>query len=83
MADLPKQRLAVSERPFMYIGCDYFGPMIVKLSKQTRSNPKTSERYGVLCTCLTVRALHLELADDLPTHSFIFHLRTEMYSCCT
>jgi len=75
MSDLPYERLATNQPPFTYTGVDYFGPMVVKLNKQTRSNQRTSKRYGVLFTCLTVRAIHLELANDLSTDSFILAAR--------
>ena len=75
MSDLPRERLATNEPPFTYTGVDYFGPLIVKLTKQTRSNQRTSKRYGVLFTCLTFRAIHIELANDLSTDSFLLALR--------
>ena len=75
MADLPKERLGLREQAFTYTGVDFFGPMIVKLSKKTRSNQATAKRYGAIFTCLTVRAVHLELAGDLSTDAFIMALR--------
>ena len=75
MGDLPKERVAIGERPFTYTGVDYFGPMTVKLSKKTRSNPALAKRYDALFTCLTTRAIHLELAGDLSTDCFIMALR--------
>ena len=47
----------------------------MKLSKRTRSNQAAAKRYGVLFTCLTARAVHLEIAGDMSTDSFIFALR--------
>ena len=75
MSDLPKERLAIGEKPFTYTGIDYFGPITVKLSKKTRLNPALAKRYGVIFTCLTTRAIHLELAGDLSTDCFIMALR--------
>ena len=71
MGNLPIERLSTKEHAFTFTGVDYFGPIQVKLSKRTRSNVATSKRYGVLFTCLTVRAIHLELAGDLSTDAFI------------
>lgn len=65
MADLPAGRLAAHEPPFSYVGVDYFGPIEVK---QGRSMVK---RYGVVFTCLAIRAVHLEKADSLDTDSCI------------
>ena len=69
MADLPLARLAAAEPPFTHTGVDYFGPLLIK---QGRSEVK---RYGCLMTCMTVRAVHLELAADLTTSSFLNALR--------
>ena len=75
MSDLPEERLAYNEPAFSFTGTDYFGPLIVKQSKKTRQNLGQCKRYGVVFTCLTTRALHLELAGDLSTDSFILALR--------
>ena len=54
---------------------DYFGPLGVKLSKRTRSNQATAKKYGILFTCLTTPAVHLEIAGDMSIDSFILALR--------
>ncbi|XP_062708368.1 uncharacterized protein LOC134288235 [Aedes albopictus] len=69
MAPLPAARLAHHERAFTYTGVDYFGPLLVKLG---RSNVK---RWIALFTCLTVRAVHLEVAYTLSTESCISCVR--------
>ena len=69
MADLPKERVTPNDPPFTYVGVDYFGPMEVK---QGRSRVK---RYGCLFTCLTVRAVHIEIAHSLDVDSMINALR--------
>ncbi|XP_062713506.1 uncharacterized protein LOC134290388 [Aedes albopictus] len=56
-------------RPFSYIGIDYFGPMNVVVGR------RTEKRWGVLITCLTVRAIHLEVAHSLTTDSCILAIR--------
>ena len=65
MANLPEDRLAVNEAPFSYVGIDCFGPFFVK---RGRSQEK---HYGVIFTCLVIRAVHIEVAPDLSTTSFI------------
>ncbi|XP_014217295.1 uncharacterized protein LOC106645853 [Copidosoma floridanum] len=69
MAALPEGRLAYRQRPFTHCGVDYFGPMLVKIG---RSRVK---RWGVLFTCLTTRAVHLEIACSLATSSMIMALQ--------
>ncbi|XP_036347052.1 uncharacterized protein LOC118756395, partial [Rhagoletis pomonella] len=69
MSPLPDARLAAYCRPFSYVGVDYFGPMMVAVR---RSREK---RYGVLFTCLTIRAVHLELVSSLSTDSCIIAVR--------
>lgn len=69
MGQLPIERLTPNVPVFTYTGIDYFGPMIVKVR---RTNVK---RYGVLFTCLTVRAIHIEIANDLTTDACIMAIR--------
>ncbi|XP_055628950.1 uncharacterized protein LOC129770264 [Toxorhynchites rutilus septentrionalis] len=69
MADLPKARLAAFVRPFSYLGIDYFGPMQVVVGR------RVEKRWGVLATCLTTRAIHIELAHSLTTDSCIMCLQ--------
>lgn len=69
MADLPAARLAAFTRPFTYVGIDYFGPMDVVIGR------RTEKRWGMLITCLTIRAIHIELVHSLNTNSCIMGLR--------
>ncbi|XP_068742045.1 uncharacterized protein [Montipora capricornis] len=69
MADLPPERVASQEPPFTYVGVDCFGPFHVKRGRCLE------KRYGVLFTCLTIRAVHVEIAHSLDTSSFINALR--------
>ena len=69
MADLPEDRLTPEKPPFSFVGIDYFGPLEVK---QGRSRVK---RYGCLFTCLTARAIHIEIAHSLGTDSMVNALR--------
>ena len=83
MADLPLCRLDVEAGVFNYCGVDYWGPMLVKARRST------VKRWGCLFTCMTTRAVHLELADSLESDDFLLCLRAffgrrghpqEMYS---
>ena len=67
LALLPKTRLQSSLRAFAKVGVDYVGPF---LTKQGRGR-KRAKRYLCLFTCLTTRAVHLEMAYSLDTDSFI------------
>ena len=71
MGQLPNERTAVFDPVFTNTGVDYFGPILVKNSKRIRFTSGYNKRYGVLLTCLTTRATHLELAGDLSTDLFI------------
>ena len=67
--DHPKSRLAHHRRPFTYTGLDYFGPLTVTAGRQH------VKRYVALFTCLTTRAVHLEIATSLTADSAILALR--------
>ena len=71
MADLPSDRV-VSDLPvFSNTGVDYFGPLMV-----SRGRGRVREkRYGVIFTCLSSRAMHLEIAHSLDVDSFINALK--------
>ncbi|XP_053690797.1 uncharacterized protein LOC128739342 [Sabethes cyaneus] len=72
MGDLPKARLAAFTRPFSFVGVDYFGPLTVVVGR------RIEKRWGVLVTCLTTRAVHLEIAHTLSADSCIMALRNFM-----
>lgn len=64
MADLPQDRLEETA-PFTYSAVDYFGPFYIKEGR------RELKRYGVLFTCMSSRAIHLETAVSLTTDSFL------------
>ncbi|XP_055614497.1 uncharacterized protein LOC129760849 [Uranotaenia lowii] len=63
MAPLPTARLQAFVKPFTYIGLDYFGPMNVRIGRSL------VKRWVALFTCLTIRAVHLEVVHSLTTES--------------
>ncbi|XP_049307343.1 uncharacterized protein LOC125777139 [Bactrocera dorsalis] len=69
MGQLPKDRLTPFVRPFSYTGIDYFGPLNVTVGR------RKEKRWVALFTCLTTRAIHLEVAADLSTDACILAIR--------
>ena len=65
MAHLPKKRLAYQSPPFTNTGVDYFGPFYVT-DRRT-----TEKRWGFLFTCLTTRAVHVEVVPSMDTSSCV------------
>ena len=73
MADLPADRSEVAP-PFTNVGFDVFGPWMVR-SRKTRGGAANSKRWGVVFTCLSSRAVHVEVLESMDTSSFICALR--------
>ena len=69
MAPLPAARVTPGMPPFPSVGIDYFGPLKVKWRRGT------AKRYGCIFTCLAIRAIHIEISQDLSTDSFIQAVR--------
>ena len=69
MADLPVDRITPDEPPFTSVGVDFFGPFLIKRGRTE------IKRYGCIFTCLTIRAVHIEVTHSLDTDSFISALR--------
>ena len=65
MAPLPKERLQPYKPPFTFSSIDFFGPLMVKWGCGS------AKRWGCLFTCLTTRAVFLELVPSLETDDFI------------
>ena len=74
MADLPDERIGLYKPAFSYTGIDFFGPLVVKHSKRTRTIQARFKHCGAVFVCLTARAVHLDLVRDLSTDSFLLAL---------
>ena len=68
MAPWPKSKVCESPA-FTNIGIDYFGPLYVKNGNSFKKN------WVCIFTCISVRAIHLELVDDMSTEEFLAALR--------
>ena len=65
MSDLPRERLAFKEPPFLNTGINYCGPFFVSVKKSTE------KRWGFLFTCLTTRAVHFEVVPSMDISSCV------------
>ena len=71
MADLPDARFD-STHAFSSIGLDFFGPVNVRVRR------RSERRFVLLLTCMSTRAVHLEVTSSLDTDSFLMALRRFM-----
>lgn len=69
MVDLPQERLK-QEPPFTYVGLDVFGPWEV-VTRRTRGGSANSKRWAVLFTCMSTRAVHVEVIETMSASSCI------------
>jgi len=65
MSPLPADRVRTDEPAFSNTGIDFFGYF------EVTNGRKREKRYGIVFTCLSTRAIHLEMAHSLTTDSFI------------
>jgi len=68
MGSLPEHRLTPFLPAFSNTGLDYFGPVVVKMSGRGRRQEK---RWICLFTCLSTRAIHLEVAHGMSMDEFL------------
>ena len=84
MSDLPNFRIPRECAPFENVAVDYFGPFYLKFGRRQRI-----KAYGVVYTCLTTRAVYLELATSLKHTQFFTYIKeiykfiwqAETYTC--
>lgn len=72
MGSLPPERIQAT-RPFMHVGIDFGGPIMVKESGLRRS--KTFKAYIALFVCMATKATHIELVSSLSTEEFLLTLK--------
>ncbi|XP_044760878.1 uncharacterized protein LOC123318333 [Coccinella septempunctata] len=74
MGQLPDFRLKKPQpqRAFVYTGIDFFGHFEVTIGR------RREKRYGVLFTCMSVRAIHIEIAETLNTDSTLLAIKRFM-----
>ena len=63
MADLPGHRVTRDKPPFTFVGVHCFGQFVVKTARSL------IKRYGVMFTCLAIRAVHIEVIHNLYINS--------------
>ncbi|XP_062538971.1 uncharacterized protein LOC134207265 [Armigeres subalbatus] len=72
MGMLPPEQTNPFVFSFTNTGIDYFGPLCVKVGR------RVEKRWVVLFTCMTSRAVHLEVVASLDTSSCIMAIRCFM-----
>ncbi|XP_022805942.1 uncharacterized protein LOC111343066 [Stylophora pistillata] len=70
MGQIPTLRVAAGFPPFSNTAIDMFGPMHIKLNRKT-----LKEAQVVIFACMTTRAVHLELASDKTSDTFLMAFR--------
>ena len=68
MGSLHTSRVAVFRPPFSFVGLDYFGPVLITIGR------RHEKRWVALFTCLTIRAIYLELVSSLSGNSCMMAL---------
>ncbi|XP_045498045.1 uncharacterized protein LOC123696083 isoform X2 [Colias croceus] len=73
MADLPECRTRQAVKAFSVTASDYAGP--IAYTPVRRRGVHSEKAYLCIFTCLTTRAVHIEVATDLSTPSFLAALK--------
>jgi Pao retrotransposon peptidase/Family of unknown function (DUF5641)/Protein of unknown function (DUF1759)/Putative peptidase (DUF1758)/Integrase zinc binding domain len=68
MGSLPQDRVTAS-RPFLKVGIDFGGPLMVKTSRIRKT--VITKSYIALFVCMSTKAVHIELVSSLSTDAFI------------
>lgn len=68
MGNLPAARVEY-QRPFLKVGVDYAGPILAYFKRARGQKPHKT--YICLFVCMATKAVHIEIAFDLSTESFL------------
>src|SRR5699024_5818058 len=66
---VPEFRYDIESAPFAHTGVDIFGPLSLVHMKTP------GKRYGIIFTCATTRAVHLEIVNDITQESVFKAMR--------
>lgn len=72
MASLPSFRVQEA-KAFTHTGVDYAGPLNLTLTR--RRGVKSQKAYICLFVCMTTKAIHIEIASDLSSETFLDALK--------
>ena len=70
MGQIPRLRVAAGFPAFYNTAIDMFGPLQLRIGRKT-----LKEAQVIIFTCMTTRAVHLELVTDRSTHTFLMAFR--------
>lgn len=65
MGELPRGRMQPFTRAFSFVGVDCLGPIEVTVGRRRK------KRWIALFTCLTIRAIHLEVLHKMDHETFV------------
>ena len=68
MTDLPSERLALQNPSFTNVRLNYFGPFYVTIGCSSEKS------WGFLFTCLTTRAVNVDIAHSMDTNSCVMSI---------
>ena len=80
MGDLPLYRSTI-QPAFSVVGCDLWGPVIIKDDVVKRGNKVTKKAWGVLFSCAATRAIYLDVACGASTEELLHVLRRAIARC--
>ena len=80
MGQLPLHRTTM-QPAFSVVGCDLWGPIMIRDDVIKRGNRTTKKVWGVMFTCTATRAVYLDVACGISTEELLHTLRRAMAHC--